>query len=104
MDSTLVTTVRPAEETDVFLRECAMMGEIKRRRDENNQLRQEIVANTACIRRMRAARQAAYRRQLDEDRRRGGRMMAAVQMASLFLSGAGVAALMVALAIMVMGG
>lgn len=105
MDNALMTTIRPADETtEAFLRECAMMGEIKRRRDENNQLRQEIAANTACIKRMQAARRASYRRQLEADKRWGGRMVAAVQMVSLFLSGAGVAALMVALAIMVMGG
>ena len=98
MDNALTTTVRPADEaTEAFIRECAMMGEIRR-------LRRENAAYAARIRRDQAARFARYEREIAEEKRRDLRWMTAVRMAALFFAGAGCAALMVALAIMVMGG
>lgn len=97
MDNGLTTITRAKDETDAFLRECVLAGEIRR-------LRRENAAYAARIRRDQAARFARYEREIAEEKRRDMRWMTAVRMAALFLAGAGCAALMVALAIMVMGG
>lgn len=84
-------------ETDAFLRECAMAGEIKRLRADN-------VAYKARIDRERAARMARYKREIEAEKHQELHGVLFLRGAALFLAGAGVAALMVALAIMVMGG
>lgn len=97
MDNALTKTLRAKDETDAFLRECILAGEIRR-------LRRENAAYAARIRRDRAARFARYEREIAEEKRRDLRWMTAVRMAALFFAGAGCAALAVALAVMVMGG
>lgn len=98
MDNALTTTVRPADETtEAFIRECAMMGEIRRLRADN-------AAYKARIDRERAARMARYEREIAAERQQDLRGVAFLRALALFMAGAGVAALMVALAIMVMGG
>lgn len=96
MDNALTTTVRD-EATEAFIRECAMMGEIRRLRADN-------AAYEARIRRERAARMARYEREIAAERQKDLRGVAFLRALALFMAGAGCAALMVALAIMVMGG
>ena len=81
-----------------------MMGEIKRRREENARLKAEIEAHEARRKRERAARMARYKREIEAEKREDLRWMIAARMGMMFAAGAGVAALMVALAIMVVGG
>lgn len=96
---------RPQETAeDVIIRECAMMGEIKRRREENERLKAEIEAHEARRKREWAAKFARYERAIAEERQQDLRWMAAARMGVMFAAGAGVAALAVALAIMVVGG
>lgn len=102
---TAMTITRPQETAeDVILRECAMMGEIKRRREENARLKAEIEAHEARRKREWAAKFARYEREIAEERERDMHWLAIVRGVALFMAGAGVAALMVALAIMVVGG
>lgn len=102
---TALTITRPHDTADdMIIRECAMMGEIKRTREENARLKSEIEAHEARRKRERAARMARYRREIEAEKQQDLRWMAAVRMAALFLAGAGCAALMVALAIMCVGG
>ena len=80
---TALTITRPHDAADdIIIRECAMMGEIKRTREENARLKAEIEA----------------------EKQQDLRWMAAARMGVMFAAGAGVAALMVALAIMFVGG
>ena len=80
---TALTITRPQDTADdIIIRECAMMGEIKRSREENARLKAEIEA----------------------EKQQDLRWMAAARMGVMFAAGAGVAALMVALAIMFVGG
>lgn len=95
MENTLMT--REQSTTDAFLRECAMAGEIKRLRADN-------AAYAARINRERAARMARYRREIEAEKHQELRGVLFLRGAALFLAGAGVAALMVAIAIMVVGG
>lgn len=100
-----LTITRPQETAeDVIIRECAMMGEIKRRREENARLKAEIAAHEARRKREWAAKFARYEREIAEERRQDMRWLTIVRGAALFMAGAGVAALAVALAIMCMGG
>nr|DAI82962.1 MAG TPA: hypothetical protein [Caudoviricetes sp.] len=98
-------TTRPQETAeDRIIRECAMMGEIRRRREENARLKAEIEAHEARRKRERAARMARYRREIEAEKQQDMRWMIAVRGVALFMAGAGCAALMVALAIMCVGG
>lgn len=100
-----LTITRPQETAeDVIIRECAMMGEIKRRREENARLRAEIAAHEARRKRELAAKFARYEREIAEERKQDLKWLAIVRSVALFMAGAGVAALMVALAIMMVGG
>lgn len=100
-----LTITRPQETAeDVILRECAMMGEIKRRREENARLRAEIAAHEARHKREMAAKFARYEREIAAEKQQDLRWMAAARMGVMFAAGAGVAALMVAIAIMCVGG
>lgn len=102
---TAMTITRPQETAeDVIIRECAMMGEIRRRRAENEKLRAEVAAHEARQKREWAAKFARYEREIAEERKRDMRWLAIVRSVALFMAGAGVAALMVALAIMMVGG
>lgn len=102
---TALTITRPQDTAeDMIIRECAMMGEIKRRREENARLKAEIEAHEARRKRERAARMARYRREIEAEKQQDLRWMAAARMGVMFAAGAGVAALMVALAIMCVGG
>ena len=102
---TALTITRPQETAeDRIIRECAMMGEIKRRREENARLKAEIEAHEARKKRERAARMARYRREIEAEKQQDLRWMTMVRGVALFMAGAGVAALMVALAIMMVGG
>lgn len=105
MDNALMAVTRPQETAnDAFLRECAMAGEIRRRRAENEKLRAEIAAHEARHQREMAAKFARYKREIAAERQKDLRWMAAVRMAALFLAGAGCAAILVAIAVMVMAG
>ena len=100
-----LTITRPQETAeDTIIRECAMMGEIKRRREENARLKAEIEAHEARRKREREARMARYKREIEAEKRQDLRWMAVARCVALFLAGAGCAALAVALAVMVMGG
>lgn len=100
-----LTIMRPQETAeDTIIRECAMMGEIKRRREENARLRAEIEAHEARRKREREARMARYRREIEAERQRDLKWLAIVRGVALFMAGAGVAALAVALAVMCVGG
>ncbi len=102
---TALTIKRPQETAeDRIIRECAMMGEIRRRREENARLKAEIEAHEARRKRERAARMARYKREIEADKQQDLRWIAAARMGVMFAAGAGVAALMVALAIMCVGG
>lgn len=102
---TALTITRPQETAeDVIIRECAMMGEIKRQREENARLKAEIEAYEARRKRERAARMARYKREIETEKQQDMRWMIAARMGVMFAAGAGVAALMVALAIMCVGG
>lgn len=62
-----MTITRPQETAeDTIIRECAMMGEIKRRREENARLREEIAAHEAQRKREWAAKFARYEREIAE--------------------------------------
>lgn len=89
---------------DTIIRECAMMGEIKRRREENAKLRAELAAHEARRKREWAAKFARYEREIAAEKRRDMRWLVVMRGVALFFSGAGVAALMVLLAFMVVGG
>lgn len=102
---TAITITRPQEAAeDTIIRECAMMGEIKRRREENDRLKAEIKAYEARLKREREARFARYEREIEAEKQQDMRWMVAVRGVALFMAGAGVAALAVALAIMCVGG
>ena len=102
---TALTITRPQDTAeDMIIREYAMMGEIKRTREENARLKAEIEAHEARRKRERAARMARYRREIEAEKQQDLRWMVAVRMGVMFAAGAGVAALMVALAIMFVGG
>lgn len=102
---TALTITRPQETAeDTIIRECAMMGEIKRRREENARLKAEIAAHEARRKREWAVKFARYEREIAEERKRDMRWLTIVRGVALFMAGAGVAALAVALAIMCVGG
>lgn len=103
METALTITTQETAE-DRIIRECAMMGEIRRRREENARLKAEIEAHEARRKRERAARMARYKREIEAEKQQDMRWMAAARMGVMFAAGAGVAALMVALAIMCVGG
>lgn len=104
METALMITKPQETAEDRIIRECAMMGEIRRRREENARLKAEIEAHEARRKRERAARMARYKREIEAEKRQDLRWMIAVRGVALFMAGAGVAALMVALAIMCVGG
>lgn len=104
METALMITKPQETAEDRIIRECAMMGEIRRRREENARLKAEIEAHEARRKRERAARMARYKREIEAEKRQDLRWMIAVRGVALFMAGAGVAALMVALAIMMVGG
>ena len=59
---TALTITRPHDAADdMIIRECAMMGEIKRTRDENERLKAEIEAHEARLKRMEAELDGAGR-------------------------------------------
>ena len=102
---TALSIARPQETAeDVIIRECAMMGEIKRRREENARLKAEIAAHEARRKREWAAKFARYEREIAEERKQDMRWLAIARGVALFMAGASVAALAVALAIMCVGG
>lgn len=104
METALTITLPQETAEDRIIRECAMMGEIKRRREENARLKAEIEAHEARRKRERAARMARYKREIEAEKQQDLRWMIAARGVALFMAGAGVAALMVALAIMMVGG
>lgn len=105
MENAMMAVTRPQETADdAFLRECVMMGEIRRRRAENEKLRAEIAAHEARHKREMAAKFARYEREIAAEKQRDLRWITAVRMAALFLAGAGCAAILVAIAVMVMAG
>ena len=104
METALTITRQHDTADDMIIRECAMMGEIRRTREENARLKAEIEAHEARRKRERAARMARYRREIEAEKQQDLRWMAAARMGVMFAAGAGVAALMVALAIMCVGG
>ncbi len=96
---------RPQETAeDRIIRECAMMGEIRRKREENARLKAEIESHEARRKRERAARMARYKREIEAEKQQDLCWMVIVRGVALFMAGAGVAALAVALAIMCVGG
>ena len=99
-----LTVMKQEAAEDVIIRECAMMGEIKRRREENARLKEEIAAYEARLKREREARFARYQREIEAEKQQDMRWMVVVRGVALFMAGAGVAALAVALAIMCVGG
>ena len=102
---TALSITRPQDAADdIIIRECAMMGEIKRTRAENARLKAEIEAHEARRKRERAARMARYKREIEAEKQQDLRWMLAARMGVMFTAGAGVAALIVALAIMFVGG
>lgn len=102
-------TVREVRtEEDTILRECAMMGAIRRKEQENAELRERIAEYEKSRKRRMAAVRAKYERQIEADKAElkayNERVGLILEGIGLFFAGAGVMALMIQFAFMCVGG
>ena len=68
METAIAITRQQETAEDRIIRECAMMGEIRRGREENARLKAEIEAHEARRKRERAARMARYKREIEAEK------------------------------------
>ncbi len=99
--------IRKTEE-DAILRECVLMGAIRRKEAENAKLRERIDAYEESRKRHIAATCAKYDRWIAEERaaeqERDAKISSIMYTIAIFLAGAGCMALMLQIIVMCLGG